>query len=315
MDSSTVFLLIVIFILIIIFSLLKTTCPRREQSIMKLQPVPTSVVKTTTGPTQSGVQRTTPSTPQYTTPPTPQYTTPPTPQYTTPSTPQYTTPSTPQYTTPSTPQYTTPVGQGKFNLFRKLIEEQTKGNNLYMDEMIHLDNGLLTRDPKIGIHYGLIDNMPISFVELLSIVNQLSKSIIERGDTMYTTKTDYLNYIDLVIDTLSKYSNGLSSMPSTMLSTPQPTTQPKVNLFAEQSQNIDYNTKWFLSNIEVDNALIMDNKIPESYILFLGLYQQYKDYIELTPDKFYVTKEDYLNYVNKVIDMLSTYVNKFKSLA
>ena len=59
----------------------------------------------------------------------------------------------------------------------------------------------------------------------------------------------------------------------------------------------------------------MDNKIPESYILFLGLYQQYKDYIELTPDKFYVTKEDYLNYVNKVIDMLSTYVNKFKSLA
>lgn len=60
MDTSTVFLLIVIFILIIIFSLLKTSCPRREQTITKLQ--------TTTGPTQHGVQRTTPPT-QYTTSP------------------------------------------------------------------------------------------------------------------------------------------------------------------------------------------------------------------------------------------------------
>ena len=107
MDSSTIFLLIVIFILIIIFSLLKTTCPRREQSITKLQPVPTSIIQTTTGPTQPGVQ----------------------------------------LTTPPTPQYTTPAGQGKINLFSKLIEHQTQDNNLYMDEMIKLDNSKLALYP------------------------------------------------------------------------------------------------------------------------------------------------------------------------
>ena len=259
MDTSTVFLLIVVFILIIIFSLLKTTCPRREQ--------PTSIVQTTTGPTQPGVR--------------------------------YTTPPTAQGTTPPSVQRTTPPGQGKTNLFSVFIERQTD-NNRYMDEMIKLDNS------KLALYH-----MPPSFEYFIMMSDVLIKSINKQGDKIYATKTEYLKYIELVINTLSTYANGLSSITST----PQPQNQEKLNLFESITFYIDRDAY----NVENDNAVLNKNKIPKSYIDFLEQHKTVYDVFLQNQDQFYnsfyVTKEDYLNFIHKVIDTLSNYSNKLKSLA
>ena len=154
---------------------------------------------------------------------------------------------------------------------------------------------------------------PPSFWIFLIISDGLIKKIHERGDEAYATKTEYLKYIELVINTLSTYANGLSSITST----PQPKNQEKLNLFESLIWNIDRIVG--ASNVENDNALLNKNKIPKSYIDFFEQYKTIYDVILQNQDQFYnsfyVTKEDYLKFIHKVIDTLSNYSNKLKSLA
>ena len=96
---------------------------------------------------------------------------------------------------------------------------------------------------------------------------------------------------------------------------PQPAIQQKMNLFESLIKNIDNMQLLVASKVENYNALLNKNKIPKSYIDFLEQYKPVYDALLQNHNQFYVTKEDYLKFIHKVIDTLSNYSNTLKSLA